>query len=615
MNSIRHLLLPVCRGDPLRDLATLAGGLLSEPGGQIDLMGVVVVPEGHALSEAAVPAQETRETLMGVARSLPDLPLHVKPRVRVGRAPLQEIFAELLDEPVDLLLLPVHKAGCTTLGASLEEVLTHAPCDLILARGVAHHYDRALVPIRGGPHLTLTLRLARALHRVTGQPVTLLNVSSADTPPAALEYLRQQLDFEFEIVSQKGEPREVIRRMSTDYHLLVLGSTLQKRVQATRLGRVPAEILKQSTLPTFLVSSFHPAGKEIPKQPGPVAEVNKVSNVSDRVERWFATNTFHWSEFECLDQLVSSKQQQGNTISLVLPTLNEEATIGTIIATMRKALMLDYPLLDEIIVMDSNSTDHTREIAASLGVPVFIHQQVLTESVGSCSGKGEALWKSLYVARGDIIAWIDTDIVNVHPRFVSGILGPLLRWPRIQYVKGFYRRPLRIGDKTQLSGGGRVTELVARPFINLFFPELSGIVQPLSGEYAGRRQALEKLPFFTGYGVESGLLLDLLAQLGLQSIAQCDLEMRTQDSQSLGDLSKMAFAILQVFMSRLEKRCQTTLLEDSQRTMKIICQEPGRFCLDEAAVAEHERPPMATVAAYQDKFAIGRANTSAVARS
>ena len=161
--------------------------------------------------------------------------------------------------------------------------------------------------------------------------------------------------------------------------------------------------------------------------------------------------------------------------------------------------------------------------------------------------------------------------------------------------------PLRRED-VLMGGGGRVTELVAHPFINLFFPDLSGIVQPLSGEYAGRRRALEQLPFFTGYGVEIGLLVDLLEKLGIEAIAQCDLEMRTHRNQPLANLSKMAFAILQVFISRLEERNKVRLLEDMYRTMKIISHEPGRLHLQEERIAEHERPPMATVPAYRTRF-------------
>jgi cellulose synthase/poly-beta-1,6-N-acetylglucosamine synthase-like glycosyltransferase len=206
--------------------------------------------------------------------------------------------------------------------------------------------------------------------------------------------------------------------------------------------------------------------------------------ISIVVDKWFAENTYHADEFKQLDQLAALKREQGVTISLALPALNEEKTVEHVIRTAPHALMEKTPLLDEIVLIDSNSTDRTREIAQDLGVPVFIHQELLPQ-LGARVGKGEALWKSLLVTRGDIILWIDTDIVNIHPRFVYGVLGPMLVDPQIHFVKGFYRRPLKASDKLQAGGGGRVTELTARPLLNLFYPELSGVVQPLSGEYGG----------------------------------------------------------------------------------------------------------------------------------
>jgi glucosyl-3-phosphoglycerate synthase len=260
--------------------------------------------------------------------------------------------------------------------------------------------------------------------------------------------------------------------------------------------------------------------------------------------------------------------------------------------------MDQVPLLDEVVLIDSQSTDNTVKIAQDCGIPVHIHQEVLPE-VGAYSGKGEALWKSLHVLKGDIIVWVDTDITNIHPRFVYGLIGPMLRHPHVQYVKGFYQRPILVGDKLQRVGGGRVTELVARPLLNLFYPELSGIIQPLSGEYAGRRKALEQVPFFTGYGVETGLLIDLLEHCGLNSIAQADLEMRVHHNQPLTGLSKMSFAILQVFIDRLESRYGVQLLEKASRSMKLIIQEPERFALEVNNITDLERPPMASISAYQ----------------
>ena len=265
------------------------------------------------------------------------------------------------------------------------------------------------------------------------------------------------------------------------------------------------------------------------------------------VNEWFARNTFHSHDFENIGTLISLKEKQGVTISLGLPALNEEETIGNVIDVLKGALMNEAPLLDEIVVIDSSSTDRTVEIARERGVPVVNHKDVLPEA-GSLRGKGEALWKSLAALKGDIIVWVDTDIRNIHPRFIYGLVGPLLRRPEIMYVKGFYLRPIRVGEVLHPVGGGRVTEILARPYFNLLFPELSAFVQPLSGEYAGRRAALEQVPFATGYGVEVGLLIDLLRRFGLDALAQVDLEQRIHRNQKLEALGRMSFGILQALL-------------------------------------------------------------------
>ncbi|HZQ06077.1 MAG TPA: glucosyl-3-phosphoglycerate synthase, partial [Anaerolineae bacterium] len=251
-----------------------------------------------------------------------------------------------------------------------------------------------------------------------------------------------------------------------------------------------------------------------------------------------------------------------------------------------------------IVVIDSNSTDRTVEIAADMDVRAFKHPEILPQ-YGVREGKGEGLWKSLYVLKGDLIAWIDTDIINIHPRFVYGILGPLIREPRLMYVKGFYQRPLRIGRKLNARGGGRVTELVARPLLNLFYPELSGFVQPLAGEYAGRREALEAVPFFVRYGVEMGLLIDILQKFGLTAMGQVDLEERVHRNQSLEALSKMAFEIVQVVMARVGANIGTELVNELNTSMKLIRHEASVFQLDIAEIRARERPPMITLPEYR----------------
>ena len=267
---------------------------------------------------------------------------------------------------------------------------------------------------------------------------------------------------------------------------------------------------------------------------------------------------------------------------------------------MKKELMEKVLLLDEIVLIDSNSTDCTREVAKEEGIPVYIHQHLL-ERLKPREGKGEALWKSLLVTRGDIIVWIDTDIVNIDPRFVYGILGPMLINPQVQFVKGFYRRPLKVGRKMQAGGGGRVTELTARPLLNLFYPELSGVVQPLSGEYAGRREALERAIFFSGYGVETGLLIDIYERYGLNAIAQVDLLERIHHNQHLEALSKMSFAIIQTVIRKLESRLGSAVLEDVNRSMKLIRYNANGYSLDVEEIAERERPPMIEIKEYRER--------------
>jgi len=323
------------------------------------------------------------------------------------------------------------------------------------------------------------------------------------------------------------------------------------------------------------------------------------------IDGWCARNTFHSQDFADLERLVRMKAAQGLTISLGLPALNEEQTIGTIIGTLRRTLVEEAALLDEIVLIDSGSTDCTRHIATELGVPVVIHQKILPQH-GSYEGKGEALWKSLYVLEGDILVWIDTDIANIDPHFVYGTLGPLLSEPRLQYVKGFYRRPLQREGRLIAGGGGRVTELTARPLINLFFPHLSGLIQPLSGEYAGRREALEQLPFFTGYGVELGLLIDMVDRFGLEAVAQVDLLRRVHRNQPLCSLSEVSFAVIQVIARRLEDRHQIQLLRETSLSLSRVHYAPGRPYLEAREIRERQRPPMVTVPEYQHRRALAR---------
>jgi glucosyl-3-phosphoglycerate synthase len=563
---------------------------LAEPKIPVHLRGLVAIPPARSLSHGALATRqwrETFETLPGLASS----------QAVVDHQPLAVACDEASATPGTLLLVdwagPAEKTG----GLTTDDLLERAACDVVLLCGQGwESAGPALLALRGGPNLSLGVRMAAALANARG--ITLLHVLDSggrSSEVANLEIVMRDEPRIVRSVTTGGPVHESIAREAADHAVVVLGAGLRSPgVPSAPLAPTIGQVYESAGKPLALVRAARPEDLEFhAPDPRTVEEP-----ISTRVDRWFAQNTFHSREFADVHALVALKEQQGLTISLGLPALNEEGTVGRVIRTLKTALMDDAPLLDEIILIDSNSTDRTVEIAESLGVPVFRHPDVLPEA-GTVAGKGEALWKSLHVLKGDLIAWVDTDITNIHPRFVYGILGPLLKHPHLQYVKGFYQRPITVDGRVHAFGGGRVTELVVRPLFNLFYPELSGLIQPLSGEYAGRRAAFERVPFFSGYGVETGLLIDLLETYGLDAIAQTDLEVRVHHNQPLEGLSRMAFAILQVFVDRMEKRYGAQLLEQANRSMKLIVQEPQRFGLEVQTITDRERPPILRYPAYR----------------
>ena len=311
---------------------------------------------------------------------------------------------------------------------------------------------------------------------------------------------------------------------------------------------------------------------------------------------WFGRRTFHHARFEPAASLLAAKERAGTTISVCLPALNEAATIGEIVRVLRETLVERVPLVDELVVMDAASTDATARIAAAEGATVVQEGTVLPE-MGPGAGKGEGLWKSLDACSGDLICWVDTDIANIHPRFVTGLVGPLLTDPSIGYVKSFYERPLAAGGELRPTGGGRVTELLARPLLNAFWPALAGLVQPLSGEFAGRRELLERVPFFSGYGVELGLLLDILKAAGVDAIAQVDLDSRVHRNQDLPSLSRMSFGVLQAALTHLADEGRLAAASWATTYTQFARGADGYESSDQQ-ISITMRPPMASVAPY-----------------
>ena len=316
---------------------------------------------------------------------------------------------------------------------------------------------------------------------------------------------------------------------------------------------------------------------------------------------WLQHRTFHHSAFWDLKALVDSKRRQGLTISLCLPTLNEEATIGKEIVILKSELMDRYPLLDEIAVIDSGSTDKTCQIARDFGADVYLAADHLPEC-GERRGKGENLWKALHLLQGDVIVYVDSDINNIHPRFVYGLVGPLINDPEIQYVKAFYDRPLAFSGGYRPTGGGRVTEILIRPLFSLFYPDLTPIIQPLSGEYAGRRGILEQIPFPVGYGVETSMLIDIYDKLGLGAFAQTDLDKRVHRNQETSALGRMAFGILRTLFNRLTREQRVRLEGELPQTTVQQLVDDGQYSLKESHIEEFERPPIIEIDAYREKF-------------
>ncbi|MFJ8296381.1 glucosyl-3-phosphoglycerate synthase [Streptomyces sp. NPDC094447] len=305
----------------------------------------------------------------------------------------------------------------------------------------------------------------------------------------------------------------------------------------------------------------------------------------EEVERWLDRRS--WSVADRpLERILAAKRN--TKVSVVLPALNEEATVGDIVAVIRRELMSEaVPLVDELVVVDSGSTDRTAEVAAAAGARVVARDAVLPR-IPAVPGKGEVLWRSLMATTGDVVCFVDADLRDFSADFVSGIVGPLLTDSDVDFVKAMYDRPF--GDTP--GQGGRVTELVARPLLNLHWPQLAGFVQPLGGEYAARRSLLERLPFPVGYGVELGLLVDALHTVGLDALAQVDVGVRKHRHQDGLALGRMAAAIYRTAQLRLSRghlvRPRLTQFERGEKGFA-----PRTYAVD-----TEERPPMAEIAEY-----------------
>jgi glucosyl-3-phosphoglycerate synthase len=620
-----RIMIPVANPLTAEELVRIGASLLEPRTGELTALGIVEVPEGMPLSEGATRARQARRLLQRVMDYVPE-GTTIHPLVRIGRHTAAGIVEAAAEQEADLLIFgwggksaPGRETGGPAISPTIDEVVRELPCDIaVVKQRGARDIRRILVPVRGGPHAELALRFADAIAHRHDAVVAVMHL----VPAGVTEAVRAQAEhalasFVREHVTARTEPilreaqnvRTTILREADRADLVVMGASAPPGEPGTSLfGALPEAIAQRAKSSVIVVKTREPIGRQTFEQLAARAETLAAADrlaeesraIPAKVDRWFAEANFHHSEYGDLARLTALKEKQGVTVSLVLPTLNEAETIGPIVRKAIREMQERYPLLDEILVIDSASTDDTRRIAEDEGARVVQHPDVLAR-YGSFRGKGEALWKSLYETSGDIVVWADTDVRNWHHRMVYGTLGPLLVEPRIQYVKGYYQRPIVEGGVLKEGGGGRVTELVARPLLNLFFPELSGLIQPLAGEYAGRRSLLEQIPFFTGYAVEIGHLIDAAERAGLAGLGQVDLERRVHRNQELEGLSRMSFVILQAVMKRLEERRRVRLFAELGSTMKLPRSGHGRLSLEVIELADHERPPMIRIPEYLER--------------
>jgi nucleotide-binding universal stress UspA family protein len=625
-----RIVIPVANPATAEELIRLGADLLEPRSGELTALGIVEVPEGMPLSEGATRARHARRLLQRVLDFVPEgTPIH--PIVRIGRHAAEGIIESAAELDADLIVFgwggksPAGREGLSApFSNTIDEVLRESPCDIaVVKQRGAREFSRVVVPVRGGPHAELALRFADAIARRHNALLVVLHIVPpgitlavrAQAEHALAAFVRQHVGSGAEtLVREASNVRAAILKEAERSDIVVMGAAAPTSTDGNThvFGAMPEAIATRARTTVVVVKTRETIGRQTFEQLASRAETLAAADraaeesraVPARVDRWFGESNFHHAEFADLRRLTQVKEKQGLTISLVLPTLNEEETIGPIVRRAIREMVGRVPLLDEVVVIDSASTDRTREIAEAEGARVLQHHDILTR-YGSFRGKGEALWKSLYETSGDLVVWADTDVRNWHPRMVYGTLGPLLHEPRLQYVKGYYQRPIVEAGILREGGGGRVTELVARPLLNLFFPELSGFIQPLAGEYAGRRTLLEQIPFFTGYAVEIGHLIDVAERVGLEGLGQVDLERRVHRNQELEGLSRMSFVILQAVMKRLEERRKARLFAELGSTMKLPRSGRGRLSLEVIELADLERPPMVRIPEYLERRQAG----------
>lgn len=568
-----RILLPLSSTDGRRPFLTFGRQAFSEFTEMV-ILGIVV-----ASGDAGQDADRARNLRRRLRQLVRDSELSAA-RIVVRTAPsfAQGVRAAVVDEQPDLVALPW--PGTEERHDGIDELSIRPPCDTAFIRPVPPlSSSRILLAARGGPQAELALQLALKLSRGSGGELTVMHI---DRPSSNAEARQRELRLFRSLIARcRRETKVAQRTISTDdvhdallseaerHDVLVLGAGLS-RGDESPLGDLPATVAGESNCSAVVVKTGTPIDPAFFS--GPATPIDVV------VDRWFADNTFHCREFADLDALFAAKQRSGLSVSVgVMVRSNPQAARG-IVETIGAELVQRHPLVDQLLAFDLEGN-----------VVALPFEDVVVRDGNPSGGNGLAMWNSLRHLNGDIVAWLDGDIRNIHPRMVYGVVGPLLTQDRLQYVKGFYQRPLTTDDAAFSQGRAQLTELTARPLLNLFLPELSGVVEPLGREHAIRRDALARIRLFAGNGVEVGLLIDVLRSFGLRSIAQSDLESRIGEDLTITEITGQALSVVQVILKRLGANRSRALAKGNE-SMKLILQQGERYRLQLVEAGEVELP-------------------------
>ncbi|MCC7107330.1 MAG: glucosyl-3-phosphoglycerate synthase, partial [Chloroflexi bacterium] len=586
----RRVLVPLLTPSLAPALLDLGAALADGPGGQLQILSVVEVGESASFTRALPLARSYRAMLAaseaGRGRELSAL-------VRVAPDVFSGIVEAVAETGANLVLLPwkgFTRRPDRVYGELTDRLLIAPPCDVLVARMIQPFEGRrVLVAVRGGPNSDLAVELGAQLTGGRGAGLTVLHATArgAESPDKHACVIRAAVARVApltRLVQAVGSAEQAILGEAAGQDLVIVGAT-GRPGEVSPIGPVAQRIARVTGRSLAIVKA---GGQRV------ATGSRAPALLSERVDKWFAENTFSYREFSDIGRLVDLKRQRGLKIGLVLPTLNAAETIVGAIKAASGLLQQEFPLLDDIVVVDRGSTDGTPAIAKEHGARVERADAILP-GVTSARGKGVALWKSLHVVQDDLLIWINPASRH-HPRAMYGMVGALLSHPNLELVKGFYHQPAEDDDGQRRTGGGPVTELLIRPLLNLLVPDLSGLIQPLTAEFGGRRQILTSIPFFSGEAVETGILLDTYASVGLGRIAQVELGERTGLRRTPENATRAANSILQAVLQRLGERHHLELLEHANRSLKLIRQENGEYFLDIEEIDDRELPPLASIA-------------------